>query len=102
MKNYLVVAVADVLLVVSLVYVLGDLQWRAAYAASAHGHTTGYVPSFSYSLFTRVFTMTGNGATLASPLTLDWVQVLGVALIALNGWAIYVAYNSRRRALVGS
>jgi hypothetical protein len=99
MKTYLLVLLVDLLLAVSLVYVVGDLQWRVAYASSPHPRTTGYATSFAYSVFTRVFTMSGGGISLSSPLTLDWVQVLGVLLVALNGWFLYTVYSKRRKAL---
>jgi hypothetical protein len=99
-RNYLVVIAVDLLLLVSIVYVLEDLQWRAAYAASAHGHTAGYTPSFSYSFFTQVFTMSRGGASLSSPLTLDWIQLLGIALVLLNGWLLYSTYTKRRRGSI--
>lgn len=97
MKAYLKVLLLDALLLIGLFYVTGDLQWRVAYAATPHGHTAGYSPSLSYSVFTQVFTMAGSGASLASPLTLDWVQVLATALVILNGWYLYTAYAARRK-----
>ncbi|MDG7011389.1 MAG: hypothetical protein JRN57_04645 [Nitrososphaerota archaeon] len=97
MKRYLAVVLLDAVLLVALFYVLGDIQWRAAYAGSAHARTTGYAVSISYSLFTKVFTMAGNGVTLASPLTLDWVQVLAGVLVAANAWLLYNMYVGRTR-----
>lgn len=99
MKGYIKVLALDALLLVALYFVLGDLQWRAAKAESPHGHTAaGYAVSYSYSLFTHVFRMTGSGYTLASPLTLDWVQVIGVVLVAVNAWFLYATFSRRKGA----
>lgn len=97
MKPYVVVLAIDIILAATLVYVVGDQQWRVAYAESSHARTTGYATSFSYSVFTQVFTMAGKGISLASPLTLDWVQVLAVVLFAVNAWFAYVTLAGRRR-----
>ena len=96
MRTYIAVLLVDALVLVALFYVNADWQWRIAYAASPHGHTSGYVPSFSYSLFTQIFTMSSSGVSLASPLTLDWIQVLGVALVIINGWYLYSTYAKRK------
>ena len=97
MKAYQVL-VADAFLLVALFFVQSDLQGRVAYAETVHGHTTGYVSSFSYSLFTQAFTMSGPGVSLSSPLTLDWIQVLGALLIVLNGWYLYSAFARKGRS----
>ncbi len=97
MKRYLTVVVIDFLLLVALLYVAGDQQWRVAYAESPHSRTSGYATSFSYSLFTQVFTMSGKGVSLSSPLTLDWVQVLVAALFVVNAWFVYVTLGARRK-----
>ena len=96
MRSYVVVLLLDALLLVALFYVSSDMAWRTAYAMTPHGHTSGYSVSFSYSLFTQIFTMSAGGATLASPPTLDWIQVLGVAIVLLNGWYLYTAYSKGR------
>ena len=100
MKTYLWVIPIDAHLLVSLGYVLSDLQWRVAYAATSVGHERGYAPSFMYSVFTQVFTLKGPSGSLAltSPPTLDWVQVLAVLLVLLNGWWLYTSLSSRRKA----
>jgi len=89
--------VFDFVLVVLELLVLQDLQWRTSYAASVHAGTNGYTPSFSYNVLTRVFTMSGNGPSLVSPLTLDWVQLLAIVLVVVNVWLGY-ATLSRHRA----
>ncbi|MDG6985248.1 MAG: hypothetical protein JRM73_00690 [Nitrososphaerota archaeon] len=96
MKAYQVL-IADALLLALLFFVESDLQGRVAYAETVHGHTSGYIPSFSYSLFTQVFTMTGSGVSLSSPPTLDWIQVLGAVLIVLNCWYLYTVLAHNRK-----
>lgn len=93
------VLLADLILVVALYFVLQDLSWRSYYALAPHDRCGGlcsYTPSTSYSLLTRFFTMAGNGVSLTSPPTLDWVQILAVVLVALNGWYLYSELRARR------
>ena len=96
-KRLLTVLLADAVLLYALYYFFTDLQWRTTYAGTLHGHTTGYVASFTYSFFTRVFTMSGNGVTLTSPPTLDWVQVIGLLLAIANGWYLYSRFSHWKR-----
>lgn len=96
MKTYYFVLLIDAILLVAVFYVVGDIQWRVADAGSPHGRTSGYSTSFTYSVFTQVFTMTGKGVVLSSPPTLDWVQVLAVALLVVNGWFLYSVYAGRK------
>ena len=95
------VLLVDFVLVVALYFVLQDLSWRTYYAMTPHDACGGlctYVPSFGYSVLTRYFTMAGNGVSLTSPPTLDWVQILAVLLIAINGWYVYSELKRRGRA----
>ena len=75
------VVLADVIMSFGLILVLEDLGWRSAYAA-----TKGFSPSYSYSVFTHVFSLTRQQLILASPLTLDWIQLFVAGLIVLNLW----------------
>jgi hypothetical protein len=93
------VLAADIVLLVALFYVLQDLQWRSNFAASLHRAcplSCGYSPSSSYSLLTRFFTMSGNGVSLTSPATLDWVQVIALLLAVINVWFIYATLAKQR------
>jgi hypothetical protein len=93
------VLAADTVLLITLYYVIQDLQWRTSFAASPHASALhGYSPSFGYNLFTRIFTMSGGGLPLTSPPTLDWVQVLALVLVAINAWYAYVTLTRRRGA----
>jgi hypothetical protein len=95
-RAYIKVIAADLVLLAALLWVLQDLQWRTWYAASPHAGTTGYTPSFSYSVLTQFFTMAGSGVSLTSPPTLDWVQFLAYVLVALNAWFAYQILRHRR------
>ena len=91
------VVLADIAQLIVLYYVLQDLPWRAYYAATQHANAaSGYAPSSTYSIFVRHFTMSGGSFPLVSPPTLDWVQLIGVALVALNGWLVYTYLRSKR------
>jgi hypothetical protein len=95
---YLVI-LADVLLLVALLLVEQDLAWRSAYASSLHGacpQQCRYSPSMSYSFLAQFFTMGGNGVSLTSPATLDWVQLLTYVLVIVNGWYLYGVLRARR------
>src|SRR5260370_20787816 len=99
MKEAWKVVSADVVILFGLYSALQDLQWRTGYAASLHSacpQFCSYSPSFSYSLLTQFFILAGNGVRLTSPLTLDWVQLLGYALVGLNAWFAYKTLKSRR------
>lgn len=95
-RNTLTVLLVDAALLVALFYVAGDLQWRVSYASSVHhACPTGcsYAPSFGYSVLTQFFTMAGNGASLTSPPTLDWVQLIALFLVLVNGWYAYLRFR---------
>jgi hypothetical protein len=92
------VLAVDIVLLVALFYVLQDLQWRSNFAASLHRACSppcGYSTSYSYSLLTRFFTMSGNGVGLTSPPTLDWIQVITLVLVAINAWFVYVTLTKQ-------
>ena len=94
------VLIADAILLIAEFYVIQDLGWRTAYAASLHGacfpRACSYSPSFSYSLLIRFFTMSGNRVSLTSPPTLDWVQLLAYILIVINAWFAYTILAKRK------
>lgn len=90
------VAFVDLGLLASMYFILQDLAWRAYYAGTPHAAVSGYVPSDGFSVFVRYFTMAGSGVSLTSPPTLDWVQVIVLLLVAINGWLAYQMYLTRR------
>jgi hypothetical protein len=100
------VLVVDALLLIALFFVIQDLDWRTSYAASLHGacfpNLCGYSPSFSYNVLVQFFTMSGNGVSLTSPPTLDWVQVLAFILVAINAWFVYATLSRKRATQPGS
>ena len=91
---------ADAILLLGEFWVLQDLAWRSAYAASQHyacgANPCAYSASMSYSILIQFFTMLGNSVSLTSPPTLDWVQLLAFALVALNGWYLFTVFRSRK------
>ena len=98
-REWLKVALADIVLLFALYSVLQDLQWRTGYAASLHSACSrycSYSPSFSYGFLTQFFTLAGNGVRLTSPPTLDWVQGLAYVLVALNAWYVYKTLRSHK------
>jgi len=98
-RTALKVLAADVILLVALFNVIQDIQWRTSYAASPHqAAPNGYTPAFAYNIFTQFFTMSGNGVSLTSPPTLDWVQLLAAVLVLLNAWFFYTSYKGRASA----
>jgi len=77
------IAVINALLLILAYLVYQDLSSRDAYA-----HELAFSPSTSFSLFSRVFSLTGRGTILVSPLTLDWPQVLILALIVFDIYSL--------------
>ena len=93
------VLAADVVLLAALAGVLQDLAWRVSYATSPHPLPEGSAASYSFSILTRFFSISGGPLVLTSPPTLDWVQLLGLALVLVNGWFAYkVLVGGRPRA----
>ena len=43
--------------------------------------------------------MAGSTVSLTSPPTLDWIQLLVLVLVAVNGWFAYRAYRSRKSSI---
>lgn len=90
------VVLVDLVLAYGLLSALQDLSWRVNYAGTPHANVQGYAASYSYSVLTRLFTMTGSGVTLTSPPTLDWVQLILVLMAVLNAWFAYSLIRERR------
>jgi len=106
-RTVLKVLAVDIVLVLAEFSVIQDLAWRTGYAASLHGacfpNLCSYSPSFSYNVLIQFFAMSGNGVSLTSPPTLDWVQLIALILVAVNGWFAYALYRSRKlRSATGS
>lgn len=64
---------------------------RVAFAA---GKGLSFV--FSRSLLTYTTTLSGGGATLVSPLTLDWTQVIVVALVVLDAFYLAGSFKTKK------
>jgi hypothetical protein len=94
------VLAADAVLLIGEFWVLQDLAWRSTFAAAPHlacgmASSCAYSASLSYSILIQFFTMVGDNVSLTSPPTLDWVQLLAFALVALNGWYLFTVFKSR-------
>jgi len=81
----------DVLAFASLYFVLQDLASRMSYVRSER-----LVPGISYYIFFHTSSIQGSGIQfqLVSPPVLDWVQVIIVLLVLVNGY--YIASILRR------
>ena len=102
-RTAITVLVADLVLVAAILLVLQDVQMRID--CSLDGCTsfiTRTSAGFTYSVLTKSFSFMGNGNNLTSPTTLDWVQVLVVALVVLNAWYAYGALVGRGRRIGSS
>ena len=100
-KTVLKVILVDAVLLAGLYSVFSDLDWRTSYGSSVHdacGGPCSYSASFSHSVLTQFFTLSGNGVTLTSPPTLDWVQLLVLALVLINAWYAYGWLTTKRSA----
>lgn len=75
-----------------LLYLVEQAQAaRAAYAASE-----GLAFDIGRSVLVQTSTLSGRGAPLVSPLTLDWLQVLLFALVLLDLYFFYGAVRKPR------
>jgi len=101
MRTAVKTLVVDVALVLFLLFVTQDLQWRAAYAASPHYACVSpqrrplsciFSPSYSFGPLIQFFTMNGNGERLVSPPTFSWAEAIVIALVVVNAW---FAWRSR-------
>ena len=106
-RTVLKLALVDLVLLTGLYYVIQDLQWRSSYASSVHyacGGPCSYTPSFSHSILTQFFTMTNanTNTSLTSPPTLDWIQLLVLALVVINVWYGYSLFERRKARNVGA
>ncbi len=83
-------AAVNVLLLLFTYLVYQDLSLRNTYAEDLT-----FVPTTSYSILTHVFTLTGRGAVWPSPPTLDWPQVLILALLLYDAVFLFGLLRSR-------
>jgi hypothetical protein len=99
-NTILKVLAADIILLLADIEVYLDLEGRSGYAASLHlacgSRLCGYTPSFSYAPLTYFFEMVGNSRQLISPPTLDWLQLLTLAVLIVNAWYLFGYLRSRR------
>jgi len=81
------VLVVDAVLLILTYLLYSDELWRTGCAlGNGLNCSIRSDPSFSYSLFTRFFSMRNNTMLLTSPPTLDWIQVIAAILVLVNVW----------------
>ena len=94
-RRSVVLAVFDLLALAILYFVLQDLAWRKSYAESE-----GLTISTKYSLFVRIPKISNGGPmvklSLVSPPALDWVQVIVVTLVLVNGFYAFRMLRASR------
>ena|SRR5215472_14772949 len=95
------VLIADAVLLIAEFFAISDVQARLTCANGAalygQGCLTRDSPGYSYSVLVQYLSMTSQGGlVLTSPPTLDWIQLLVVALIVINLWYIVKTFRSRR------
>jgi hypothetical protein len=96
-KSVITVVIADLILVGGIVLVIQDIQMRTNCTLDGCQPFARSSAGFTYSVLTKTFSFDVNGNTLTSPLTLDWVQVLVLALVIVNFWYGYRALTRRGR-----
>lgn len=106
-STFLKVLAADIILVLADFEVYLDLQGRSNLALSLQLRcgdqvACSYTPSFSYWPLTYFFEMNGNGRMLVSPPTLDWIQLLTLAIIVLNAWFLFGYIRARNENVQAS
>jgi hypothetical protein len=88
----------NVLLLLGLYFVTADVASRTAYAARE-----GLSYFFTQSFLVETSSLQGRGATLQSPLTLAWLQLLLAVLVIVDVIYVYGWVEKRRAAsLAGS
>jgi len=86
------VVAVNLILLLAIYFVTADLATRSAYAARE-----GLSYFFTQSLLVETSSLQGHGATLQSPLTLAWLQLILAVLVIVD--AVYVYdWVQRRRA----
>jgi hypothetical protein len=89
-RAWIKVAVADVVLIIFLLWVLGDMQGRLSYATAE-----GRPATFVHSIFIQFFQMSTSSLLLQSPPTLDWSEILVFVLVVINAYFAYSAFRDR-------
>ncbi|MDV3244169.1 MAG: hypothetical protein LYZ66_03190 [Nitrososphaerales archaeon] len=96
-RVFVEVVAANFILLLLLYWVSVDQAARAAYAARE-----GLAFIFTRSILTQSSTLYGSSGPLSSPLTLDWEQLLLLALVAFDLLFAYGEIAGRRSARVVS
>lgn len=93
LKRLLEVFGANAVLVLLLYWVTLDESARSAYAAHE-----GLTFQMVRSVLSQTSTLWASSGPLQSPPTLDWVQLLIIAMLAFDALVVYGAMSRRRRA----
>jgi len=99
-RALLEVLVVDVLGLAGIFFVNQDIGMRIDCTVPGCTNLARTSVGYSYSILTKTLSVTVRNAswrTVVSPPTLDWIQVLGVALVAVNLWYVYRAVTGRRQ-----
>ena len=89
------VAAFDIIVLVLVYLVLQDQSWRASYVKRE-----GFVLHTTFLPLIRLPTITGNVQTpLASPPVFDWVQLLILLLVVVNGFFLFAVFRKRHGAM---
>lgn len=87
------ILVVNLVLLLALYFVTGDVASRAAYAARE-----GLSYFFTQSVLVETSSLQGHGTTLQSPLTLSWLQIIAALLVIIDAVYVYDWVQSRRVA----
>ena len=87
------VLLADAVMIGAILFVMSDVNARTAEAVAR-----GLSPSYSYSVLTQYFSVVREATVLQSPPTLDWIQLLSLAFVAVNSWFAYGLFRGRKAA----
>ncbi len=93
LRGLLEVLGANAVLISLLYWVTLDEAARSAYAAHE-----GLAFQVFQSVLYQTSTLWGSSGPLQSPPTLDWVQLLVIAILAVDALVVYGALARRRRA----
>lgn len=93
LRGVLEVIGANVILLVLLYWVTLDQAARSAYAAHE-----GLAFQIFHSVLSQTSTLWSSSGPLQSPPTLDWIQLLAIAILAFDALVVYGALARRRSA----
>ncbi len=87
------ITAVNLVLLLFLYWVTLDQAERVAYASRE-----GLAFQILHSVLTQTSNLIGSAGPLQSPLTLDWVELLAIAILGFDALVVYGAVARRRRA----